>query len=54
MLDIKSQQTKGTLQATFDIMNFLARLYTHIEANGITKGTSFNDGWLCPIYKKGD
>jgi hypothetical protein len=54
ILDIKFQQMKGTLQVTFDIMNFLARLYRHIEVNGITKDTNFNDGWLCPIYKKGD
>jgi hypothetical protein len=51
MLDIKFQQNKET---AFDIMSLLAKLFTHIESYGITEGTNFNEGWLCPFYKKGD
>jgi hypothetical protein len=39
---LEFHQTKGTSQVTFDIMSFFARLYTHIETNGITRGTNFN------------
>ncbi|KAJ6503808.1 hypothetical protein C8R45DRAFT_818204 [Mycena sanguinolenta] len=37
-----------------DIITFLTELYADIEKHGIQKGTDFNSGWMCPIYKKGD
>lgn len=30
----------------------LARVFEHISTHGITEGTNFNEGWMCPIYKK--
>ena len=35
-----------------DIASVLALIFRDIAANGITEGTNFNEGWMCPIYKK--
>ena len=45
-------QAKGC--DTFDILDFLQRLYRDIEDNGMVESCKFNMGWLCPIFKKGD
>jgi len=39
---------------TFDVVKVLTLLYNDIENNGMAEGTSFSEGWMCPIYKKGD
>lgn len=44
ILDITYKRTKGSEQETFNVINFLTKLYTHIEDHGITKGTNFNQG----------
>ncbi|KAJ7734722.1 hypothetical protein B0H14DRAFT_2295546, partial [Mycena olivaceomarginata] len=41
ILDITYKRTKGSEQETFNVINFLTKLYTHIEDHGITKGTNF-------------
>lgn len=38
----------------FDVAGYLTDLYNDIEAHGVETGMGFADGWLCPIYKKGD
>jgi ribonuclease HI/exonuclease III len=35
-----------------NITSVLAKIFKHIATNGITEGTNFNEGWMCPIYKK--
>ena len=35
-----------------NITEVLAYVFNDIAEHGITKGTGFNDGWMCPIYKK--
>ena len=30
----------------------MARIFVDISAHGITDRTGFNEGWMCPIYKK--
>ena len=35
-----------------NIAAVLAGVFNDISANGITHGTNFNEGWMCPIYKK--
>ena len=37
-----------------DIIEVLMRVYNDIETHGVQPGSGFNDGWMCPIYKKGD
>ncbi|KAJ7687517.1 Endonuclease/exonuclease/phosphatase, partial [Mycena rosella] len=37
-----------------DIIQLLESVVADIEQHGITPGTNFNTGWMCPIYKKGD
>ncbi|KAJ3530055.1 hypothetical protein NMY22_g8737 [Coprinellus aureogranulatus] len=32
----------------------LQTLFNDIRKNGVTPGTEFAEGWMCPIYKKGD
>jgi len=32
----------------------LTTLYNDIEREGMVEGTRFSEGWMCPIYKKGD
>ena len=35
-----------------NIARVMARVFADISAHGITDGTGFNEGWMCPIYKK--
>ena len=35
-----------------NITEVLAYVFNDIAENGITEGTDFNEGWMCPIYKK--
>lgn len=30
----------------------LTKIFKDIAENGITEGSAFNEGWMCPIYKK--
>lgn len=41
-------------EPTFDVANYLTILYNDIEDHGMVPDTNFVEGWLCPIYKKGD
>lgn len=38
----------------FDIMGMFEILYDDIRVHGMTPGSDFADGWICPLYKKGD
>ena len=35
-----------------NITEVLAYIFNDIAEHGITEGMGFNDGWMCPIYKK--
>ena len=35
-----------------NITSTLAKVFKHISEHGLTEGTDFNEGWMCPIYKK--
>ena len=35
-----------------DIATVLAYVFNDITLHGIMEGTGFNEGWMCPIYKK--
>jgi exonuclease III len=37
-----------------NIVKILTCVYNDIEANGIEDGTDFNEGWMCPIFKKNE
>ena len=37
-----------------DIVGILTRVFNDIEKFGIVPSTRFNEGWLCPLYKKGE
>ena len=39
---------------SFDVIEVLTALYNDIEEQGMTVGTNFSEGWMCPIYKKSD
>lgn len=39
---------------TSDISDYFTILFNDIEEHGIEQNTNFAEGWLCPIYKKGD
>jgi len=38
----------------FDVLNVLTEVFNDIEISGVQKGTAFNTGWMCPLYKKKD
>ncbi|KIJ27275.1 hypothetical protein M422DRAFT_271591 [Sphaerobolus stellatus SS14] len=38
----------------FDVVQLLTSLFNDIELVGISDSTHFNQGWMCPLYKKGD
>ena len=35
-----------------NITAVLAKIFKNISMNGVTDGTNFSEGWMCPIYKK--
>ena len=35
-----------------NIARVMAQIFADVSARGITEGTGFNEGWMCPIYKK--
>ena len=37
-----------------DIVGILTKVFNDIETNGIIQSTKFNEGWMCPLYKKGE
>lgn len=32
----------------------LINVFNDVRNNGLVEGTKFAEGWLCPIYKKGN
>ena len=38
----------------FDIIQALTDVFQDIQSHGIEPGTSFTEGWMCPMYKKKD
>ncbi len=46
--------TNRTPAATADIIELLTTVYRDIEEHGVAPNSHICDGWLCPIYKKGD
>jgi exonuclease III len=52
----KHQKTKDKSgdKKSFDITKVLTKVYNDIEKYGITPNSCFSEGWMCPIYKKGD
>ena len=37
-----------------DIVSVLTKVFNDIEEHGIDPLTRFNEGWMCPLYKKGE
>jgi len=37
-----------------DVVGSLVAVFNDIEEHGIDPSTAFNEGWMCPIYKKGE
>lgn len=50
----KSDEATNAQGEHLDIVQKLADLYQDIADNGVNDDTGFADGWICPIYKKGD
>lgn len=38
----------------FDVIELLCSVFNSIEHHGVSPGTGFSDGWMCPIFKKKD
>ena len=43
---------RGNRHRFCNIAWVLTRVFNDISENGIAEGTNFNEGWMCPIYKK--
>ena len=37
-----------------NVVEMLVKVFNDIEKNGIDPASKFNEGWMCPIYKKGE
>lgn len=37
-----------------DIVKMLTKVFNDVEYHGISPSAKFNEGWMCPIYKKGE
>jgi hypothetical protein len=40
------------MEEGFDVIHLMTVASNNIEKHGTTNGSSFADGWMCPIYKK--
>lgn len=49
---INSKNTPN--KPSFDIIKTLRRVFNDIEEHGVSEGTEFTLGWMCPLYKKKD
>ncbi|EJD35547.1 hypothetical protein AURDEDRAFT_75188, partial [Auricularia subglabra TFB-10046 SS5] len=43
---------RGTL--VFDVTDAMRKVFTDVEDYGLPEGSRFAEGWLCPLYKKGE
>jgi hypothetical protein len=41
-------------QDAFNIIATLTAVFNDIELYGVSEGTNFSEGWMCPFYKKND
>ncbi|KAJ3999732.1 Endonuclease/exonuclease/phosphatase [Lentinula boryana] len=48
------EEDKKVGNDTFDILMLMSAAFNDIAEYGIVEGSDFSDGWMCPIYKKGD
>lgn len=48
----ESTNTKN--KPTFNCLELLRMAYNDIEKHGTSNKTGFAEGWMCPLYKKGD
>ncbi|KAF5366092.1 hypothetical protein D9757_012703 [Collybiopsis confluens] len=49
---MNDHRTEG--KEAFDVIKLLTATYCDIQNHGIDGTTRFAEGWMCPIYKKGD
>lgn len=49
MYNVKKEKDQS-----FDVVEALQIVYNDIQIHRMCKNTNFAEGWLCPIYKKGD
>lgn len=52
--DIYRQDSRQEGTDRFDILGLLLLAYNDLRNHGVDKTTKFAEGWMCPIYKKGD
>ena len=45
--------SEATVNPYCDIVEMLVRIFKDIKEHRICESTKFNEGWMCPIYKKG-
>ena len=53
-LDENHKATSEEDEPSVDIIECIKRVFNSIEREGIIEGTDFAEGWMCPIYKKGE
>jgi exonuclease III len=48
---VKAQKT-GNGRDALNVVFIMTAVYNDVQMNGVAKGTQFNKGWVCPLYKK--
>ncbi|KAJ3895379.1 Endonuclease/exonuclease/phosphatase, partial [Lentinula edodes] len=54
MADAHRTDSKKEDTAAFDVVKLLTEAFVDIQNHGVDDTTKFAEGWMCPIYKKGD
>lgn len=54
MNNSKQNQRGGTQKITCNIIELLTLVCEDIQRHGISEGSSFAEGWMCPLYKKNE
>ena len=50
----RNQEAEDEGKIGFDIIHTLTTVFQDIQRHGISPGSSFAEGWMCPLYKKKD
>ncbi|KAE9383054.1 hypothetical protein BT96DRAFT_1041062, partial [Gymnopus androsaceus JB14] len=53
-IDQQCNEDRKSERESFDIIELMTEVFNDISANGIDEGIGFSDGWMCPLYKKGE
>ncbi|KAF8079077.1 Endonuclease/exonuclease/phosphatase [Lyophyllum atratum] len=53
-LDNRFKEDKRLQKSAFDVVGLMTAAFVDIQKHGVVASTNFAEGWMCPLYKKGE